>query len=95
MKKITRVEAILNSYGWKTVSGHAEYKGFEHLLNPDLPDWTKTELMEDDPIVAPVVLEVDPHAAEAFKKNQATHSELMAALKRVEALKERVKAKAK
>ena len=44
-----RIEKILNDYSWKTTGGRVEYKGFEHLLNSDIPDWRT--LVVDEPVL--------------------------------------------
>lgn len=106
MKKTGRIELILNSFGWKTVSGRVEYKGFEHLLNPDMPNW-RTEIEEEEevsileavevtssPKKRVISLEVNPVVAETQKKNQQAHLDLVAAQQRVDALKLKAKEKA-
>jgi hypothetical protein len=36
------ITAILNRYGWREMpDGRLVYEGFEHLLNPEIPDWRK------------------------------------------------------
>lgn len=90
MKKPNSIERIVNSFGWKTTNGKVEYRGFEHLLNKDLPDWRHTEEFEDDPVLAPV--EVEPEVAEVIKRNQVAHNELLEAQKRVDKLKAKAKA---
>lgn len=94
MKKPNSVEHIVNHYGWKTTNGRVEYKGFEHLLNPDLPDWRSTdEDFEDTPALIRVVEEVSlsPAAVEALKARQENHNKLVEAQKRVDKLKAKVK----
>lgn len=88
MKKTSATERILNTFGWKTVVGRAEYRGFEHLLNPDIPDWRITEPEEEE-----VVVEARP--AVAYIPNLETHNQLLAAIQRVDVLKAKAKEKAK
>lgn len=104
----SRVEAILNRYGWKSTGCRVEYRGFEHLLNRDIPDWRSEPIEETAPIPSTrpgiaesrskrstgstsVGLMISPEAAEAIKAKAEMHSKLMAAQKRVDALKEKVK----
>jgi hypothetical protein len=35
------ITAILNRYGWRETETGLVYEGFEHLLNPEIPDWRK------------------------------------------------------
>jgi hypothetical protein len=35
------ITAILNRYGWRETEHGLVYEGFEHLLNPEIPDWRK------------------------------------------------------
>lgn len=94
MKKPNSVERIVNRYGWKTTNGRVEYKGFEHLLNPDMPDWRFTdEDFEDTPILVREIEQVvlSPAAQAALKVRQENHNKLLEAQKRVDKLKTKLK----
>jgi hypothetical protein len=103
------VEHILNRFGWKTTNGRVEYRGFEFLLNVDVQDWRTVEPIEEDCSVrtesganvdyqyrAPKhiePIELSPEESTKQLKSLEYHNQLVAAQKRVAALK--VKAKEK
>lgn len=66
-----KADEILSKYGWRrSKSGKVEYKGFEHLLNPDLEDWRLVLLPEpEEPLPEPTPVEELKNKYKALKKS--------------------------